>query len=83
MQFMTAITRAAFQGKTAERDMSDKRGLAKRKRDRAKTSEPPRTRDGKTFPGGRTLRRRLKNLSARQAAFVAKVDRTKPGSMKG
>ncbi len=80
---MTAITRAAMQGKTAERDMSDKRRLAKRKKDRANNTASPRTRDGKEFPGGRELRRRLKTLSARQKAFDPSAKGRKPGSMKG
>ena len=82
MHFMTSITRAAFQGKTAERDMTDHRKLTPRKKQRANNTQAPRTRDGQNFPGGRALRKALKRLSQRQTAFVAKPDRTAPGSMK-
>jgi len=58
-------------------------------------SEPPRTREGATYPGGRQLRRRMTKLSTRQAAFardyapggkgtkgtVGEGYMTKPGSM--
>lgn len=50
-----------------------------------KHAGPPRTRSGKTYPGGRKLRRAMKNLSARVAAHNTIKDAasyTKPGSMK-
>lgn len=86
MHYMTAITRAAMQGKTAERDMTDKRGLVTRKKNRANNTKPARTRDGQSFPGGRPLRRALKSLSIRQNNFTDNVkghQGTKPGSMRG
>ena len=65
--FMTAVTRAQMAGdKPAERDMSDKRRLSPRKKDRANNTKPARTRDGATHPGGRTMRRVLATLSGRQ-----------------
>lgn len=84
---MTKITRDAFQGKkfTGERDNTDKRRLAPKKRDRANTAKPPRTRAGATYPGGKFLRRARKTLSARVAAFDAvkdKANQTKPGALK-
>lgn len=54
------------------------------------TTKAPRTREGKTYPGGRFLRRALKSLAARQAAYEASKTSvkgkaansfTKPGSM--
>ena len=50
-------------------------------------TEPARTRDGAKYPGGRHMRRALKNLGLRQNAFVprsspADHQRTVPGSMK-
>lgn len=69
--YMTATTKAALQGKTAERDMADHRKLTPRKKNRANNTKPPRTRDGKSFPGGRTLRRTLANLSARRKMGAA------------
>jgi len=72
---LTSITRGL-----KERDMTNH----KPKPMGTKTSKPPRTRDGKNFPGGRHLRRALKNLSARQNSFVAATkghQQTKPGSM--
>jgi len=84
--FMTTKTRNQMQGKAAgEPDMSDKRGLAKRKRDRANNTKPAVSRPGQAYPGGRSLRRSLKNLSLRQNNFVDSVkghQQTKPGSMK-
>lgn len=59
---------------------TDNRQLNPRKKDRANNTKSPRTRDGKSFPGGRTMRRNLKNLSARQNGS-GKPGRTKPGSM--
>lgn len=50
------------------------------------TAKPPLTREGKTYPGGRSLRRRLAKLAVRS---VMETDRrgtegyTKPGSMRG
>lgn len=46
-------------------------------------TEPPRTRDGKTYPGGRVLRRKFKRLAFKQAMFnMGKADgHTAPGSM--
>ena len=74
-------------GKTGatERNNTDRRGLAPRKRDRNNTAKRAETRPGKNFPGGRHMRRVLKNLSARQTAAARDKDqsRKKPGSMKG
>lgn len=47
-----------------------------------KYAKPIRTRPGKAFPGGRTLRRALANLSARRRAFKEASGYTNPGSMK-
>lgn len=81
MHYMTAITRAQFQGdKPAERDMSDKRKLSPRKKDRANNTKPARTRDGATHPGGRTMRRVLATLHARRSAALK--DGRAPGSMR-
>ena len=86
MHNMTSRTRNMMQGRAAgDPDMADHRGLAKRKRDRANNTKPAVTRDGKNFPGGRHMRRALKNLSARQNAFSDNVkghQQTKPGSLK-
>lgn len=58
------------------------------------TSEPPRTRPGKEYPGGRSLRRSLKNLKLASGtqqtgksadhglSKVGAAGWTKPGSMK-
>lgn len=46
-------------------DHYDHRKLAKRKKDRANTAEPPRTRPGKEFPGGKHMRRALAKLAMR------------------
>lgn len=72
----------------------DRRRLS-RKNKRSNTAEPPRTRSGQKFPGGKHMRKALARLAARQSAYVADkagaLDRnpnlgdgftTKPGSMK-
>lgn len=43
----------------------DHRKLAKRKKDRANTAEPARTRPGQTYPGGKHMRRALAKLAMR------------------
>lgn len=43
----------------------DHRRLAKRKQDRNNTAEPPRTRPGKEYPGGKHMRRALAKLAVR------------------
>ena len=68
------------------------RGLGKRDSQgkcKASTSQPPRTRSGKTQPGGRSLRRTLTRLSVREAAYQLACSRqnytsgeTRPGSRK-
>ena len=66
------------------------RGLGKRdsqgKRE-ASTSQPPRTRSGKTQPGGRSLRRTLTSLEIRLREFDGssvdvQASMTRPGSRK-
>lgn len=52
----------------------------------AKTSMPPRKRDGQEVSGGSNLRKRLKNLHRRLNAYDAlseknKAGNTRPGSM--
>ena len=49
-------------------------------------TQPPRTRSGKTYPGGRPLRRKLAKLALRKDQHLLNrwPDReTAPGSMKG
>lgn len=52
-----------------------------------RSTMPPRTREGKEFAGGRSLRRAKKNLSMAQKAYVPHAPnsrqhkRTLPGSM--
>jgi hypothetical protein len=70
----TAITRGE-----SERDMTDKRGLNPRKKNRANNTESPRTRDGQTYPGGKVLRRALARLARRKGAV--KSGQRIPGSM--
>lgn len=44
-------------------------------------SMPPRTREGKTYPGGKFMRRALAKLSLRQANVSTGAGYRKPGSM--
>ncbi len=75
--FATSMTRRMYEGKPAgEPDMSKKYPPKKRNR----TSETPNTRSGKTYPGGRTLRRALTKLAARKSQSYKSGQRT-PGSM--
>lgn len=39
------------------------------------TAKTPRTRDGKTYPGGRSLRRRLKRLEMRRQRYGTDISR--------
>jgi hypothetical protein len=43
----------------------DRRNLAPRKKDRANTAEPARTRPGQTYPGGKHMRKALAKLALR------------------
>jgi len=52
-----------------------------------RSTMPPRTREGKSFPGGRHSRRAMKRLTARQNQFAASSNEvknasTKPGSLR-
>lgn len=80
---LTKMTKGLFAGQhinSIERDMSDHRRLAPRKRDRNNTAKPPRTRDGQTYPGGKHMRKVLAKLGKRQAN--SPQEGNKPGSMK-
>jgi len=49
-------------------------------------TQPPRTRPGKTYPGGKVLRQRLGRLAVRKAEVSLMKDSTGytiPGSMRG
>lgn len=50
------------------------------------TTKPPKQREGQEFPGGKTLRKRMKRLKARQEAMPSQSPKGmkmhKPGSMK-
>lgn len=87
MPFYTKTTLALMRGEhinSIERDMTDKRRLNPRKKNRNKTSAPPRTRDGQMYPGGKHMRSVLANLARRQNDYNSSKNQetlTKPGSM--
>lgn len=97
MPFYTKTTLALMRGEhinSIERDMTDKRRLNPRKKNRNKTSAPPRTREGQTYPGGKPMRRALKRLAQRRKMREDHISASKsvgaemtwaniPGSMKG
>jgi hypothetical protein len=45
-------------------------------------TEPPRQRAGKSYPGGKHLRKAFERLSNRRQAFTGKPSHRMPGSMK-
>lgn len=47
-----------------------------------KGTKPPRMREGQSYAGGKTLRKRMANLKRRQDGFPAKQGYTLAGSMK-
>lgn len=59
----------------------DNRALQSKKH-RNNTAEPPRTRPGANFPGGKHLRRAHAKLAVRRKNHDAKLGKM-PGSMKG
>lgn len=67
-------TQPRTKGQTVVRKITKKTGLFN-------PHAVPRTREGKNFPGGRHLRRALKNLNARRNSFKEAPEYTKPGSM--
>jgi hypothetical protein len=63
-------------------DRVDTASYRRRKGERgptAKGTKPPRTRPGQTYPGGKHMRRALKELSRRQSAREATVSGTRRG----
>lgn len=57
-----------------ERDNQDYRG--------SKSTMPARQRDGKTYPGGRSLRRAYARLRSAQSMHNGAGDHTTPGAMR-
>lgn len=53
----------------------DRRNLEPRKKDRANTAEPARTRPGQTYPGGKHMRRALAKLALRNTRHGANISR--------
>lgn len=53
----------------------DRRELLPRKKDRANTAKPPRTREGKEYPGGKHMRRALAKLAMRNKEHGPEISR--------